>query len=280
MDRRFWLGISLVCAQAFGVLEQVAEIPVSTGVPAWNQKITQAAKDLEAQGTSTKDGYAQCAETQEIEGAYLCGYTDVKNMNLAFTRISLFTEGNFGHKKGTLPLQNSPLVAQGIQYIGGHDLRKKHLVEFFELAEKECPTNANACLNKQEKELYDDLIEPLEKGGKDFVVVTYAIRSFMSWRDVVTHEIMHAQYFLQSKFQQVADDFWLNDVREEDKKYAKQELSQYYDIQDDYLVRNEFQAYMLMAGASRSVLARLVPLYRDRLLDELHKVNVEPVQVH
>lgn len=280
MFHRWGLVCALtVCAPSFAVLEMVADIEVERGVPAWNTAIENNAKALNAQGVSTANGYAECAETKEIEGAYLCGYLRGNTMNQAFARISMFIEGPLGHPKGQLPEHGSYVLSQAMRSLGGHDLLRKHFLDFYDKVRAECPANAKVCLNTQEQELWDELIEPLSKSVSDFVVISYGVFSHMPWRDVVTHEIMHAQYFMQPDFRTTADLFWEKDVDEADKKAARGRLATYYDVNDQLLLINEFQAYILMSGAEQNLLDILVGKYRTRLMDAMAKNNVSPIQV-
>src|SRR5690606_35840263 len=105
-----------------------------------------------------------------------------------------------------------------------------------------------------ERDLFENFILPTAKKYENFVLITYATVSSMLWNAVVTHEIMHAQYFLDQEFREIADQFWTEKVSDADKTQVRNTLSQHYDASNEFLMINEFQAYILMADAEFNLL--------------------------
>ena len=104
-------------------------------------------------------------------------------------------------------------------------------------------------------------------------------RTGLSDLSIAAHEILHAQYFLQKGFSAVADKFWDEKVTADDKDSARQILAPYYDVEDPILLRNEFQAYILMAGGTSSVLRGMVSTYREPFVAALAAEDLAPLEI-
>lgn len=252
-------------------LKVVARIKATTGIPAWNNLVSQRAR-------ATTDGYTECAEVIEIKGAYLCASGSLKEMNEALARASIYTEGLFGVAPKTIVALDSDAYTYSAM-INGHDLRSESLKEFWQDLQAACRIDQRKCPQSKEKELFEQFIVPKLKEGRPFVIVTYALRGGIPWDEVVTHELMHAQYFLEPMFRSVADTFWAQRVSSSDKQAAKEILGVIYNVNDELLLKNEFQAYMLMSGAETSMLPTLVAKYRQPMLDAMKAKGVTPIQV-
>jgi hypothetical protein len=244
----------------------------------WTQEFRGKLKLIKG-GLHSDLAYSECREVEEISEAFLCQWGGMPEMNRAMIRATMFVEGTAGHKAGTIPGQSDFLTARAARMIVGHDLRGQDLKKFYDMAVKACETDKDKCLNESEKQFFDKIMPQIKRTEGKIVVITYAADGPMHPREVVSHEIMHAQYFLQPRYQQVADKLWKEVVTETDKTLAKQYLADAYDVTDDFLVRNEFQAYMLMSGAEDNLLGALAGRYRDRLFDAMEEAKVKPIQV-
>jgi hypothetical protein len=60
--------------------------------------------------TDGLDRYLECAEIQELPGAYLCCSFYQQDMNDAFTRMGIFMGAGRGVKEGTLQKQDDPIL--------------------------------------------------------------------------------------------------------------------------------------------------------------------------
>jgi len=217
----------------------------------------------------------ECRPTEEISGTHLCQFRTTGAMMMALGRANFFIEGYNGLKK--LYRKGDPEL--NTQY-GGFDLRGVDLVKFYEDALEACAKDGtDDCFLSQEKELFETLILPETKKNPNFIIITFANQGRVPWRDVVSHEIMHAQYFSDSKYREIVDKFWVDEVPNEEKASVKEILYKFYDTSDEGLMKNEFQAFMLMAGAESSFLRHLVPKYRSSLISKLAAAGIHPVQV-
>jgi len=269
--------ITLGFAQAADV-RRLEPVAVSTGVAVWNGEFESRTTAMRSAGTSVTD-YTECRETREIRGAYLCLSFNQVSMNLALGRASFFIEGLGDIARGTVVSQRDPQFRRYQRMIGGHDLKAADLKRFHEAVTEKCRTDADYCPNAQETALFDSFILPIAAQQPDMVVITYALESSMRYDEVVTHEILHAQYFLDAAFRQVVDTYWATSVPAAEKEAIKSALSEHYDRTDDLLMKNEFQAYMLMAGADMNLLSRYVGRHREPLMAALRAVSVTPIQV-
>ena len=156
----------------------------------------------------------------------------------------------------------------------GHDIPSDELLKFWSELEKSC-SSGGACPLSEEEELFKDVILPFAESQKPFVVISFSIDN--DWYIALSHEVLHAQYFLDSKYQEVVDGFWRDVVREEDKIKIKSILGRFYNQNDEFLMRNEFQAYVLQAQAMQSSLQEFVKRYQEELIKKLTEVGSAPL---
>lgn len=262
-------------------VQSIAAVSAATGIPAWNAQ-------LEANGISAGidlqvEGHSECAAVNEIQGAYLCASVHLKHANLALARASIFVEGLFDTPKGTVVKLSSSAYLQGVSDIGGHDLTSDDLATFWQALSQACSSSQSAdiCPTPREKEMFNDFILPKIATSEKFVIISYALHSIIDWPEVVTHEILHAQYFLQPDFRATADHFWTTKVLPDTQSMneIKDALAPYYNVDDEFLLKNEFQAYILMANAENNVLSEVVQKFRQPLMTAMQNHGVQPLQV-
>jgi hypothetical protein len=275
------LVLAFFAQTAFALMSVGPPLKVETGVPAWDLEYGQKVEKMTAAKSYPADGYTECRETEEIRSAYLCISNTQKGMNSSLGRASAFIEG-VGGPRGELVKQTDPTYVSYKTRIGGHDLRGADLLRFNDAVVEACAKSKDDpayCYNAYEKDIFENFILPRAKKDPNFVVITFGHTSNMDWREVVTHEILHAQYFIDPKFRAIADQFWNDALEDEDRAEVRDALSAYYDPEDELLMRNEFQAYMLMAGAENNLLREFVSRYRKPLFVDLAKAGIKPVQV-
>ena len=197
------------------------------------------------------------------------------------TPWSSFIEGNTGAKGKIIP-HDKPKLLAFLELIGGHDLKGNDLIKFYKAASYACEesnNDSNICLNSKEKELFENFLLPEIAKNPNFIVITYSLISVMDYEKVIPHEILHAQYFSDEIFRKVTDDFWEKDVTPKDKEAFRSILSLAYDSSDDYLMKNEFQAYILQFGSQRGSFEILVNKYQKSLLIKLKKKGKKPISI-
>lgn len=242
-------------------------------------ELTDTIEAMHSNRSVSKLGYTECFETLEVQGAFLCASDTRSTMNLALARASIFVEGLFGTSKGTVVTLDSRQYDEGVSYIGGHDLRSQDLLEFHKKAEESCTRDRRTCLSEFEKNLFQNFILPRAATQKDFVVITFSVLDGMDPLEVVSHEILHAQYFLSDEYRKICDAFWENELSARERDTVKGKLTGVYNTKDEVLMRNEFQAYVLMANPERHLLGAIYHKYREKLTQKLNEAGLTPVQV-
>ena len=188
---------------------------------------------------------------KDVRGLYVFIANDVGFMNHMFNRISHYVEAekkiiNGDHLFGHLA--------------GGHDLQGKDILTYFSVVNSDpkayVPENVGnkeeALRLAREKEFIDEDMAPLVNDH----MVALAVGPYGRNREVLSHEFIHGQFFLNMALQAAATDFWLNHVSEEDRKLFKgsETMSDLYDPNDQFLMINEFLAYTLQEDAEQSAI--------------------------
>ncbi|HNQ98238.1 MAG TPA: hypothetical protein PKH81_09130, partial [Treponemataceae bacterium] len=166
--------------------------------------------------------------------------------DLYFKRLAFFVE-KAGYR-GTL-VSDSDM--QGKHGFNAHDYRAESLAQFFEKARRE-----NFQLNREELELRDILLaEGIIQNGSDGytegsgAVLSLSRQSAEYLRYLfLTHECFHGLYFTDPDFRsQVSQIYHATDERARIflQTYFSLMDSLSYDLDDEYLMENEFMAYLL-----------------------------------
>lgn len=216
-------------------------------------------------------GLMQCVELKELEGALLCAAGKKAYMNKAFSRASLFSEGSAGIEKGQVFELDSKEVV-GSSEILGHNIPSDELKGFWNALAKACSPSQN-CASPEELELFEKVMIPMSFKRPQFIALTYAFDA--EWSRALSHELKHGQYFLNTKYRETVDLFWNETVSKEDKERIRNLLGRGYNKNDEAVMRNEFQAFLLEKRASENALRDFVPFYRDLLIQKLQEAGLE-----
>ncbi len=219
--------------------------------------------------------HTQCVEIEEEENVFLSLSYDQDEMNRIFTRISLFSEGGFDIKAGEGVVDRNLFVLPMLhEFIGGHNLKRAEILGFYDFAEKN-----NIALTPYEQAFKVNVIDKIvAKTEGNFVITAIALKSNMAPKDVASHEILHAQYMHSPEYQAVVDTRW-EGLAEPERKAFIDAIPSIYDKTNNYVMKNETQAYLLQNGAEFSYFKHLVPGYREDLMKRLKAANVWPIQV-
>lgn len=257
-------------------------IKVEKDVPAWYASYEDSLINNQDGRAYSKENIIECRRVEELNGVHLCLNLTQNGMNQSLARATSFIEGLAG-PKGVLIDHNKPELAQFLREIGGHDLRGKDLILFYKEAMQACEKSnhdKNICLSNQEQDLFESYLLPEIAKNPNFVVITFAVLSNMNYEDVVTHEIMHAQYFTDDLFRETIDNFWEKKVSSTDKEKIIHILSSAgYNMDDELLMKNEFQAYILQSNAEKGLLVEFVEKYSESLRAKLAKKNRSPLMI-
>ncbi len=170
-------------------------------------------------------------------------FKDYSLQSAFLKRITFFLEKD--GFKGQL-LNNK--VLSGLHGWNAHDYRAKDLAEFFTVTEKQ-----NFTLNPEEYELRDILINNkiIHKSENGYShdsggILSFTMESSPRLRHLfITHEGYHGIYFSDSRYEPEVQKVW-DSLDEPEKQFWYNFLDwKHYEIEDAYLVVNEFQAYLM-----------------------------------
>ena len=165
-----------------------------------------------------------------------------------FKRLAFFTEKKIS--AGEL-LENSTL--EPLHGWNAHDYKSDDLARFFNEVEKQ-----DFILNDEEQHLKMILLENgiLKQSGNRVRPIQGGILSIsresserLRWL-FLTHECYHGLFFSSDEYVQAVTDIW-HDMADEERNFWRLFLDMYgYNINDEYLLINEFQAYLMQQDIS------------------------------
>lgn len=246
----------LFCANCMAVTE--SDVSGSADLPS----------DIRTWVTTLEDkpnDYYECRRIAEVRNTTLCLATTQKHLDTLFARASMYIEGS-GLAKGTIAALDSYEYYIAAK-IAGYDLRAVDIRTFNNALKNQCVADVAFCALQAEEEFLNwaSDLQP------DMVIISASIDLYPL--DVIRHEIRHAQYFQQSNYRDAVDGFWATKVDADTKELIKSELSTSYDVTDEVLVRNEFQAYIQDRGVKLSRFAAL----HDPLIAALNAAGAPPI---
>ena len=225
-------------------------------------------------------GVTECRWVAELEQVLLCGSYDRSTMNPPLTRAAIFIEV----RAHTVVGRDDAFYARYAAQVGGFDLLKDHpdparpdLLHFYAALDRACAANAALCADEPERAMRT-LLERAWAGKPKFVLVTFAHVGSIPDDEVVSHEILHAQYFTVPAYRAAIDAYWRG-LSEAQRAAIRRSLAGAYNVQDEELMQNEFQAYVLMSGGERAHLRRFVAEHRAPMLQALAARGVRPLAV-
>jgi hypothetical protein len=266
---------SVLTAQAEVI--DFADLHPPGDIPAWKQELKRR-----RWASPNPKFYVECREVSVLMGAEVCLFADRKQMSAALLRASASVEGLAQYEKGSIPNHNDKALERLSFMAAGHDLLGADLRDFYGRVNAACESSnrdPNVCLNAEETELFDRLILPRVERGEPLVVIGFDNSSSMSYLQSVSHELLHAQYFLDATFRETVDQFWNQTLTDRDRADVRAMLSHVYDASNEFLMRNEFQAYILMPGAEVNQLGSLVRRFREPLQKALAEKGVAPIRI-
>lgn len=234
---------------------------------------------------SSESELLQCNEVIEIPGTIICLSSSRNKLGEYFSRMSIYAEGagiNAAGKaisKGELVPNNSIEHLIYSQKIAGTDIKGEELMRFYEKANFDCdcvtPGSEELCLNEKEKELFEKVILPASSKYDKFVILSspfYDVRT-------INHELLHARYFQDTNYRIAIDEFWTKELSEDERNSVRNVFMPYYDISDEYLVKNEFQAYALDGARRKDALGKVKVDYEKRLAIFLSKKKIYSIRL-
>lgn len=126
----------------------------------------------------------------------------------------------------------------------GYDLLFSVFDQFYKTTNEICANQPQKCPSQEEKAFYEK-VRTFVPRGEEYVLIAI---SDGTDTDTLRHEILHAEFFLNPRYQAAVKEFWEYELSEDDRNLIRQSLSPTYDINDEILLLNEFQAYTLESG--------------------------------
>jgi hypothetical protein len=257
-----------------------APIMVTQGLAAWAEEI----RDRGQRVFATKRGLVDCRWVAEIDDVLLCGAFDAQAVSAMLVRAAMFIEGSGGIAQGVVSPRSGDAYTRMSQLTAGFDLvkddpdpKRYDLIGYYAAVDRACESEPKLCLDDAEKAMRQ-LLERAWSDRERFVVLSFAVFAPLPFGDIVSHEILHAQYFLDPAYRTAVEVYWAA-LDEAARGPIVAALASEYAESDDYLMRNEFQAYVLQAGADRGRLSRFLAAHRAPLMAQLKKHGVVPIQV-
>lgn len=262
-----------------GVSPCVSEAPVHLDreLVAWSDWIGEYAA---ARGGEHALGVTECRWVAGLDEVLLCGSYDRRAMNPPLTRASIFVEV----RAHTVIDRSDALYARYAMSIGGFDLLKDHpdparpdLLHYYAALDRACAAKSDLCPDEPERAMRA-LLERTWAGKPRFVLLTFAHVGSIPDDEVVSHEVLHAQYFTTPAYREAIEAYWRG-LPELQREQVRRSLAGVYNPKDDELIQNEFQAYVLMSGAGRARLRAFIQAHREPMLEQLAARGVAPLEV-
>lgn len=224
-------------------------------------------------------GSTECSWIQELEQVVVCQFASQKEMNRTLNRASFFAEGEHPHRRGTLVRQNDPQLRVSEGETVGQDIQGKELIAFDQKVEISCSkpfSPDTVCLNPWESNFFRQFLRNALAQKPNLILIAFPHRlndnddDEESIHGVLSHELLHAQYFRKAEVRKNLSAFWNQVLTATERSHIKKTLAENdYDPRDENLMINEFFAYLLQAEAEKSVLDEWVKGYRTQLLQFL-----------
>ena len=216
----------------------------------------------------------------EIPNTLLLIFDQMAIMNYSFMRPSIFIEGLSAHF-GTRPIHtpHGPIISNRHLVTGkleqaawGHDLRGIDLIRYWDTFDsiKRSHMRPLKDLHSQDKVALEgalrESLEPKIRENPDLNLA--AVATDKGGRFVLSHELLHMIYFAIPEYREAIRKFWFDKVTPEHRRKIVTALSTQgcrYNPNDEELMINEFQAYILGINAHMGNLAFALDPYFAQL---------------
>ncbi|MCI5072035.1 hypothetical protein MRY82_03695 [bacterium] len=208
----------------------------------------------------------QCYPAVEVPNTYLCVSYKQEDQNQIFGRISLFSEGVAEISAGTIVDFDTPWLQFMYEEVGGHDISSPAILGFFNAASED-----DIKLSQAESAFKNNVLVPIVKKqmqtqeGADFHIITVSLQNAYPAEQVLSHEALHAQYFEYRSIQDAVKKYWNNHLTPTQKEWIKNQLNMIYDVENEFVLLNEFFSYSLMRNANNNRLKDFAVTYGNQL---------------
>jgi hypothetical protein len=278
---RTWAAVltMLLASNAMASIQIETPIKPSSDLRNWvDQLKTEMPETNRQMGLNPDSAFFHCRISTDNLSLHICIAPTAVRMNQVLVRATVFAEGSFGRgTKGKVVSTNHPRYADTGSQFFGHDLTGQDLLRFYNSALAECHEGKQeSCLSNGETEFFEQFVAPRAQADPNFILIAFSIESSIPWSEAASHELLHARYFLEENYRNAIDEFWEKHVLPKDKELLRFILSGAYDPSDEVLIRNEFQAYLMMKNADASLLKIFGNRYRPFLIKHLRSYGALP----
>lgn len=236
-------------------------------------------KKLQENGDLTLEERAELMDFMECRPllgvpVVVCMSFNESTMNDAFVRLSIFKDGGGGAAAGKIVARNFQFLYAALELAAGHNTNIQTARDFFAKAKRE-----NTSLSKNETSLRDKIMPALEALGEDnlqILSISYKAKTLSYF----SHEVNHAILSARPEYRATVTEFWDTVVSESDREAIRNVLSNIgYDKNNERVVIDEFQAYLLMIEAETSYLKDFLTKYRVDLFKTLYLRGLHPALI-
>jgi hypothetical protein len=198
-------------------------------------------------------------KVQGLQHTYIAVFNHSVYMNWALGRAATFqTQGRVISDQG---LSQKDTV---IQSFAGHDLPAVVLNRFEAALRVQSFKKHNTAPVRYESKFWESVIWPILRMDPDAILIAASLNE--KPEKIISHELLHAQFYENPDLQSKIQKFWNENVTPEDRKLYLEILKhEGYDTDNSEMVINEFFAYTLEKGNPVIFPPELIQRYRIHL---------------
>jgi hypothetical protein len=215
-----------------------------------------------------QDFYYECQRLPNVPPTLLCLFNHRLLMNAALSRPTYYLE----QEKRILSKEEF-LEEVKSSRAEGFNLPLPKVRGFYQQARENVPPTQGAAstpeevfLRVEERFSREVLKEAALEDGHNYLITAAVTEDLLP---TLSHELLHAQYFHDAQYRTIVQAFWRKEVSPAEKQLFRSVLQGSYDVQDEALLMDEFQAYLLMYGSTLEALDPLKNRHQGVLLSHL-----------
>ncbi len=211
---------------------------------------------------------------------YGCIFSDRITMNTSLLRAGLYIHTKIGMASDEKLFSSNLMNA-----VGGHDFNGEELFKYSKeavISNKTLPKYKR--LKNIETEFDKTIIKPILLQNKENFIF-FSIINTKKYKENLTHELLHAQYYNVPQIRQVLLQVW-NQVPYNDQQIIVKSLQDGgYDMSQQELLLREFYSYFLQYNSKNYLssikvltpMSRLSNKYSPKMQSALHAANIQIV---
>ncbi len=136
--------------------------------------------------------------------------------------------------------------------VAGIDLAGKDLLQYEQYREQIASTNTLAWKDSDSyKAFWEKFLLPELRTNPNIVLIAASLDDVQAqfgsrnYESVLAHEIVHANFLINPKFQRVMEVFWESSITSSSKEEIKSQFLGQYDLKNSFLILNETAAHLL-----------------------------------